>query len=355
MSFQMYDGAITIHTDTTPLALDEATRTLYNRAISDPSSLTDAERRIITHRPPAEEEDALCQAACGQSMSELIAKAIHNGDALTYNEAHLMTGGVVRNQAGRLLAERARLSAADRDLTHRAAAAAMTEEMKAARTSAQAIQHRWNTAQNAAAEALSDDDIRNIRYAMRVPWQEHVLGFPEGTVCGLVLFYMDVPEWPVLKAQIETAIYHGLHYEARLMDEAAIAKFTLHWVAVAETDLGALRSRFQTMRDNSEIPAGLRSDCFLYVDEEALRSREQPRSYVWLCEPEDTAEPLKVDIKHIAPTLFARLTQRDLEGEAKRKPYRHTSELGLLHQAARHSRNADGEPDGIWPPPSRYM
>lgn len=33
MSFQMYDGAITVHTDTTPLALDEATRTLYNRPI----------------------------------------------------------------------------------------------------------------------------------------------------------------------------------------------------------------------------------------------------------------------------------------------------------------------------------
>ncbi|KAF7121923.1 hypothetical protein CNMCM5793_009477 [Aspergillus hiratsukae] len=355
MSFQLFDGAITVHTDTTPLALDEDTRTLYNRAITDPSSLTDAERRIITHRPPPEEEDALCQAACGQSMSELVAKAIHNGDALTYNEARLITAGVVRNQAGRLLTERARLSAADRDLTHRAAAAAMTEEMKAARTSAQAVQYRWNMVRIAAAEALSDDDIRNIRYAMRVPWQEHVLSFPEGTVCGLVLFYADVPEWPVFKAQIETAVFHGLHYKALLMNEAAIAKFTLHRVAVADTSVGALPSRFQTMRDNSEIPTGLRSDCFLYADEEALRSREEPRSYVWLCEPEETAEPLKVDIKHIAPTLFARLTQRDLAGEAKREPYRHTSELGLLHQAARHSRNAEAEPDGIWPPPSRYM
>ncbi|GIK02189.1 hypothetical protein Aspvir_006234 [Aspergillus viridinutans] len=338
MSFQLYDGAITVNTDTSPLALDEATRTLYNRAITDPSSLTDAERRSITHRPPAEEEDALCRSACGQSMSKLIAKAIHNGDALTYNEAHLLTAGVVRNQAGRLLAERVRLSAADRDLTHRAVAAAMTDEMKAARTSAQAVQHRWRTAQNAAAEALSDDDIRNIRYALHVPWQDHVLSFPEATVCGLVLFYADGPEWADFKAQIETAVYHGLHYKAllMLMDEAAIAKF-------------------QTMRDNSEIPTGLRLDCFLYVDEESLQSRDEARANVWLAEPEETAEPLKVHIKHIAPTLFARLTQRDLSGEAKRRPYRHTSELGLLHQAARHSRNAEGEPDGIWPPPARYM
>jgi hypothetical protein len=43
MSFQLYDGAITVNTDTSPRGLDEATRTLYNRAIIDPSSLTDAE------------------------------------------------------------------------------------------------------------------------------------------------------------------------------------------------------------------------------------------------------------------------------------------------------------------------
>ncbi|PKX89666.1 uncharacterized protein P174DRAFT_435038 [Aspergillus novofumigatus IBT 16806] len=109
------------------------------------------------------------------------------------------------------------------------------------------------------------------------------------------------------------------------------------------------------MRDNSEIPRGLRLDCFLYVDEESLQSRDESRSYVWLGEPEETAEALKVHIKHIAPTLFARVTQRDLVGEAKRRPYRHTSELGLLHREARHSRNAEGEPDGIWPPPARYM
>ncbi|EAW23443.1 uncharacterized protein NFIA_021520 [Aspergillus fischeri NRRL 181] len=120
MSFQLYDGAITVKTDTSPL---------------------------------------------------------------TYNEAHLLTAGVVRNQAGRLLAERLRLSAADRDLTHRAVAAATTEEMKAAWTSAQAVQRRWNTTQNAAAEALSDDDIRNIRYAMRVPWQEHVLRWRSRSRC----------------------------------------------------------------------------------------------------------------------------------------------------------------------------
>ncbi|KAF7169998.1 hypothetical protein CNMCM5623_002514 [Aspergillus felis] len=139
-----------------------------------------------THRPPAEEEDALCRSACGRSMSELIANAIHNGDAPTYNEAHLLT-------------------ASDR-----------------------IVFSIW---------------MRSLAIARR------------GQIVHLV----------------------------------------------------------------------------------------------------GRAGPLKVHIKHIAPTLFARLTQRDLPGEAKRRPYRHISELELLHQAARHSRNTEGEPDGIWPPPARYM
>ncbi|CEN60320.1 hypothetical protein ASPCAL02761 [Aspergillus calidoustus] len=93
---------------------------------------------------------------------------------------------------------------------------------------------------------------------------------------------------------------------------------------------------------NSQIPDGFRRDAFLYVDEEAFGSRETVRPYVWLAEPEPELQheagtgvqpPLKVDIKHI-PTLFARLVQRDLQGEAKRKPYRYTSELSQLHHAA---------------------
>src|ERR1700742_2334366 len=101
--------------------LDEATQALYNRAIADPSSLTDRERRIITHRPPPEEEDALCRTACGQSMSELVTKAIQKRDSLTWREAHLLSAGVIPNQAGRLLSELVRMSETDRDLTHQAA------------------------------------------------------------------------------------------------------------------------------------------------------------------------------------------------------------------------------------------
>lgn len=402
---------LNINTDRTPLTLDQSTRTLYNCAITDPSSLTDQERRLITRRPPLEEEDTLCRNACGLSMAELIAKAIDVNGGLTYKEARLLTAGVVQGQPGRLLSEAARLSPKDRDLTARAMAAARTEDVRAAREVAQRVQQRWTAAELAAAETLSDGDARNIKFAMRVPWQERVLAssgsssttdispgeMGAGTVdtgrFGLVVFY-DSEDARVLdfKTQIETAVHHGLHYSAHLVKEETFDRFTLHWVAVPGDNLNpsALRNRFSTMLRNHEVPLGLRPDAFLYVDEEALRSRETARPYIWLAEPKSETEtgtgteseskpehdddtgtgtgvgpeaeaeaeagqPLKVDIKHIAPTLFARLVQRDLEGEAKRKPYRHTSELSMLHAAARQSRDAQWERDGIWPPPARLM
>ncbi|KAL6235891.1 hypothetical protein BDW75DRAFT_239739 [Aspergillus navahoensis] len=98
--------------------------------------------------------------------------------------------------------------------------------------------------------------------------------------------------------------------------------------------------------NNNEIPVDYRRDAFLYLDEETFGSRETARPFLWLAEPEPQSstatepgpgtahfQPLKVSIKHIVPTLFARLVQRDPQGGARRKPYRHTSELSRLHAA----------------------
>ncbi|KAH1607094.1 hypothetical protein KXW39_005897, partial [Aspergillus fumigatus] len=76
MSFQLYDGATTVNTDTSPLALNEATRILCNCSEDH-------------HPPPTCKEEVLWRGACGQSMSELLAKAIYNGEALLYKEARL--------------------------------------------------------------------------------------------------------------------------------------------------------------------------------------------------------------------------------------------------------------------------
>ncbi|KAL2796602.1 hypothetical protein BJX66DRAFT_299478 [Aspergillus keveii] len=434
-----------IVTDTTPLILDEATRALYTRAISDPSSLTDHERRLITRRPPKEEEDTLCRGACGLSMDTLIAKAINstvhdpsdtneiinNYDSvnlpelpLSKIEAGILTVGVagaVQKRTLESINEWARLSPEDRDLKQRAMQAATTDDVRAARKVAAGVQKRWSDVRHAAREALNDDDTRNIRAAMKVPWQDHVLK-GGGDRFGLVVFYSEDEEreeragegkgesrLALYKSQIGTAIYHALHYPISLVRDETRARFALHWVAVLTNtsgyenrgsddvvDLSALRSQFRTMLSSEEIPDGFRRDAFLYVDEETFRSRETARPYVWLAEPEPESQhesetqqasgteseprpehetenetgtgtgnpppskvlpPLKVDIKHIAPALFARLVQRDFQGEARRKPYRYTSELSQLHHAATVAYRKWGrrEGDGIWPPPYRMQ
>ncbi|KAE8312809.1 hypothetical protein BDV41DRAFT_588501 [Aspergillus transmontanensis] len=391
-----------INVDRTPLTLDKLTRILYNRAISNPSSLTDQERRLITHRPPPEEENTLCRNACGLSMDELIVKAINSNNNNNYDdddlslslglsnkEARLLTAGVVQGRSGCILSEVARFTME----------AARTDDIRAAIEVAQWAGQRWIAVQLAAAKALNNDDIRNIQVAMKVPWQEHVLqsnsisagnsssdpsfsstsggqGPGEaGARFGLVVFYQEEEEevgrLSEYKSQIGTAIYHGLHYSVSLIKDETRDRFTLHWVAVSgshdnDLDPSALRSRFSTMLSNNEILIGFRRDAFLYVDKEAFYSRETARPYLWLAEPESKSEyktgtgtgaqsevlpALKVDIKHIGPILFARLVQRDLQGEARQKPYCYISELSRLHAAT----DANWERDGIWPPPSRLQ
>ncbi|KAL5358633.1 hypothetical protein BJX96DRAFT_146906 [Aspergillus floccosus] len=290
--------------------------------------------------------------------------------------------------------------------------AATTDDIRASREVARRVMRRWLDVELAAANVLNNDDIRNIRLAMKVPWQEHILqssltsardsasgsdsgpdgqrpGEADGRF-GLVVCYPKEEEeggrLPEYKSLIGTAVYHGLHYSPRLIKDEIRGRFILHWVAVPGSsntmDPSALRSRLSTMLLRNEIPDGFRRDVFLYVNDEAFRSRETTRPYLWLAEPEpqselkterepepgtetgtgtgaatraqpDALKPLKVDIKHIAPTLFARLVQRDLQGEARRKPYRHTSELTRLHAAA--NAKYREERDGIWPPPARFQ
>ncbi|GLI77005.1 hypothetical protein PoHVEF18_005287 [Penicillium ochrochloron] len=249
----------------TPLILDEANRTLYNRAISDPSSLTNQERRLIAHRPRPDEENTLCRNACGLSMDELINKVInsindnnrnvveHDGSslsslALSYKEASLLTVGVVKGQTSHSLFGVARLSPEDRDLKARAMEAARTDDIRAAREVAQKVQQRWLAVELAAAQALNDDDIMNSRFAMKVPWQEHVLQStsysaggsasgsggqgPGGRFTLVVIFQKEEEEEGgrllEYKSQIRTAVYRGLHYSSRLIKDETRDRFTLH-------------------------------------------------------------------------------------------------------------------------------
>ncbi|KAL4895751.1 hypothetical protein BDV59DRAFT_199737 [Aspergillus ambiguus] len=160
-------------------------RTLYRRAIDNPSSLTDEERRIITYRPSDPEEDERCRHACGLIFSELVRKAINKRDSLSYHEAALLIGWHIPGEARR------------------------SEEIRDARANAGTVHRRGLQASSAAAKFLNDDDMRHIRIAMMVPWQEQMLSDTD-EVCGLVGFYADREDWAAFREQIETAVCHGL-------------------------------------------------------------------------------------------------------------------------------------------------
>lgn len=219
------------------------------------------------------------------------------------------------------------------------------------------VQELWRAPQRAALEALSPQDTQLVKRALHVPWQQHVIESGdvnrEKAVCGLVLFHPSAVDWSAYKEKMETGVLHGFSLHRTLVEEPIQAGFTLF--EVEYDDSNSLKTKFATMRDAEEIPAGLRRDAFLYIDDEALGSLDTRRPFIWMSEPQDPAEPLKVDIKHISPMLIARLTQRDLStGKDRTWPFRRTSELDALHEAAGRSRPPTGGRDGIWPPDSVY-
>lgn len=340
--------------DRSPPSLEEDTVILYEHAVADPFSLTDEDRRKILHRPPQEEEDARCRDACGLTFSQLVTKAVEHSESLTFKESTIVFRGVT---AGLSFGHRMRLSEAEKDLSHRAEAAAKTEDEVVAQKNALAAQQRWRVPQSAALKAFTSQDMQLVKKALHVPWQQHVIESGDvnrdKAVCGLVLFHPSAVDWSAYKEKIETGVLHGFSLHLGLVKPPIQAGFTLFEVEYDNSN--SLKTKFAAMRDADEIPTGLRRDAFLYINDEALSSLDSRRPFIWMSEPQDPVEPLKVDIKHISPMLIARLTQRDLSTEKDRTwPFRQTSELDALHKAAGRSRLPTGGQDGIWPPDSIY-
>ncbi|KAK0383859.1 hypothetical protein NLU13_7951 [Sarocladium strictum] len=344
--------------DLTPIPLDENTRELYKRAEEDPSAITDAEMRIITLRPPSELEDKLCREQCGLSFEELLQKALRH-EKLTFDEAKiLMQRGVEwkhgSDQGDILL----RLPADERELRHAATEAVTPQSLKDAMLIAKPVYSEASAAASAAVqEYYQGFEVLHIRRAHMTLWQKHILEQGNGGACGLVLFYPAAKgsRWERFKAKLDLAVYHGLRAEMGGVKELIMNNFQLclieAWQNTNSQD-ESLQERFRRLRDAEEVPAGLRNDAFLYVNDEALHSIDARRPFLWLWEPEDTEfGPLRVELNHIMPLLVARLTQRDLEGEARIKPFRFGPEFGALHKAA--SCAKDANMPGIWPPMPR--
>ncbi|KAL4728905.1 hypothetical protein ACLX1H_003307 [Fusarium chlamydosporum] len=351
-----------------PLDLDGETRALYEKAVADPSSLSDEERRTILLRPPREEEDSLCHDICGSTMSEIVTKALCDPDSLSYTEARLIASGVlsIRNSVMQQHSLRLRVKS-DSDLRHEALTAATTKDEIAALEPCRAIQDANRKARDAAREALDGHDGQLIKRAAFRPhrgplsWQEHIMSSSSSSKkvapCGFVVFSLKQEDvkYSDFQQQLESCISHGFHYCWGLTEEPVFTGFKLHKIQHDSSE--SLQKRFITVRDAEGIPAGLRKDMFLYVDDVAVESLNSPRPFIWLWEPQEDLEtqehlgPVKIDTKHVAPLLLARLTSRDMSVERRiMELWRCGPELEGLLEAAKKSTNESREHDGIWPP-----
>ncbi|KAJ4135109.1 hypothetical protein NW768_004726 [Fusarium equiseti] len=192
-----------------PLTLDDSARALYERAIADPSMLSDEERSKILQRLPREEEDSLCYDICGSTMSELVTKALQDPASLTYTEADLVITGVPRNRDSNMLQQSRRLRGTDKGLYYKALNAAKTEDEVAALKSCQTKQFEEQDACDASREALDSYDTHLVKKALNqnrpVRWQEHIMSLSGSTKtrapCGFVVLYPKDKnaEWSIFK------------------------------------------------------------------------------------------------------------------------------------------------------------
>lgn len=299
--------------------LDGATRAVYHRAIDDPSSVTDDERRRITNRPPQVGEDAFCRRKCGYNMSELVAKAAQQDSPLSYVEAQILAYGIDKDRYLKVAEFRRRLTSnEDRELCYSAVDAAQTQEMSTAQKVAHQVVDRVQDEKTTARKFFSTFDGKNLKYSLGIKWQSFLLD-AKLDAFGLVAFFRNRngdPRWPDFQGKVDSGVYHGLRYNYLCTTEATIAKFTIHWVEYE--DESQLQSHFETMREAGQFPSGLRTDGFLYVDDACIQSVDSVRPFICYWEPHTSRQPLKVDIKHICPGLFARLTQRDMPTDKER-------------------------------------
>ena len=74
-----------------PFELTSDLRTLINRAIDDPTSITPAERNVIRLLPPPDEEDRFIRKKLpSKSKAELVSKAVASPELLTWEEAQYL-------------------------------------------------------------------------------------------------------------------------------------------------------------------------------------------------------------------------------------------------------------------------
>lgn len=279
----------------TPQISDLNLEKLCRRAIADPQSITRDEYNIIWRWPSPDEEDRICVEKTGHTRAELVAKALAIPDELTRDEAMIVhhplgvryeTQGSIFDLPGNFGTQLSPLKEL-RDQATGVLRGAAGEDAK------RAVLNACNR-QNAIDQAEIDEGQRRWdewevarRLERGTAWINDLIknGLLDGECWGFVVF--------------RTGCYgseHGDRAWQRFREYFdSMAKATvLHWnsgpllwpkfsaLFVEREELNGashekLRIEFKRMRDGDtgadpQLPKGIRTSCFLAVDEAAIES-----------------------------------------------------------------------------------
>lgn len=249
--------------------------------LTDPTSVTRAEKNQLSGVPPPDEEDRICKEKTGLTMAELENKVMTSSDTLSEAEVNIILFGVMwepgksnvnckRNLlwSMNLVDEEQQLVAKVRDFL------ANDYDNEVNR-----LVYNRNRALDSAIKQRREQQraVMTARHAASRPrWVQELITakLPQW---GFVVFRTNYSEETDEKWRVFQGIY-TMTGNTVLKDSwkrASPLIVTSQSVFVSDplmdgVDTDALRQRFKTMRERKEIPSAIAMDCFLVVDEAVL-------------------------------------------------------------------------------------
>ncbi|OIW33006.1 hypothetical protein CONLIGDRAFT_676821 [Coniochaeta ligniaria NRRL 30616] len=314
---------------------------LYRRAIADPTSLSQAETNTVLRWLSPEDDDRLCRDKTGgKSRADLIAQALAHPEQLTKVECALLrrSGEFVMQRppptddplelVGRLANAVDRLEASYReppaqpyhDAYKAVWAGAIGDQEKRAIEAAGVRERVFMDEEAADWQRFVAEERLRAKRRTGTRWIRDMLrkGFDRGCDCwGFVCFRTGGYDDGDKDAGGDSAWarfqeYYWQTAETVLLEWGSGDRLwpLLRTIFVSDPALdgaptNVLRARFKAMVEAGEVQPGIRRDCFLVVDDEAINSDETKRPYT--CVYNYEAE----SFKHPTPTVFVRAVHAD--------------------------------------------
>ncbi len=255
---------------------------LYHKAIASPHTITRAERNQIQSRPTPSEEDALCLSATSYTFHALVQKAITEPSTLTDTEARILSDGANQPSSADINKTYAGFMAMpkeERDLMDEARRVSADSQETEAKLKAWDVIDKRDTEKRAAARqqreaARAAPGQERDRVEQKKAWVktlEHKCWAEWGFVC-FRSSYGDDEAWTRAKDRMATITTAAL----ATVSAADVVKQTwkIQYVedeALKGIEAEGLRERFKSLVEAGGVSEGIRTDYFISADDTVVR------------------------------------------------------------------------------------